>query len=268
MTSRPPRRQLPGTKYVTLSEALTWIAFGDAMKCEELRVQVEGHRPPVSDDPNERVRKFFAHADEGAPDVPGIGHFEDRRSGLGRLTEAWRQLRDAVDRGNVKMRGRLTSKMSLADAYLAEVEELNGNILATFSQFDVSTGALRRQPEGSPSILWQGDPRSFDREYESFGDDARAADGYLLVEVERIGASGQVSLTTTARSPSVKDGHPPEDKAILAKADEMKARGMDGRTIASMMRLEEGFENVATVAVRELLKGRWKPGGRPKRKTP
>lgn len=67
------------------------------------------------------------------------------------------------------------------------------------------------------------------------------------------------------RAPSVKAGHPPSDDAILAKADEMKTRGMDGRTIAKEMRREPGFENVATTAVRDLIKGRWKPAGRPKK---
>ena len=67
------------------------------------------------------------------------------------------------------------------------------------------------------------------------------------------------------RAPSVKAGRPPSDDEILAKADEMKARGLDGRTIAKQMRLEPGFENVATTAVRDLIKGRWKPAGRPKK---
>lgn len=67
------------------------------------------------------------------------------------------------------------------------------------------------------------------------------------------------------RAPSVKAGRPPSDDEILAKADEMKARGQDGRTIAKLMRFEPGFENVATTAVRELIKGRWKPAGRPKK---
>lgn len=67
------------------------------------------------------------------------------------------------------------------------------------------------------------------------------------------------------RAPSVKAGRPPSDDKILAKADEMKARGLDGRTIAKQMRLEPGFENVATTAIRDLIKGRWKPAGRPKK---
>ncbi|MBT2185556.1 hypothetical protein [Sphingobium nicotianae] len=67
------------------------------------------------------------------------------------------------------------------------------------------------------------------------------------------------------RAPAVKTGRPPSDGEILSKADEMKARGLDGRTIAKCMRLEPGFENVATTTVRDLIKGRWKPAGRPKK---
>lgn len=66
------------------------------------------------------------------------------------------------------------------------------------------------------------------------------------------------------RAPSVKSGRPPSDDLILAKADEMKARGLDGRKIAAQMRLEVGFEDVSTIAVRELIKGRWERG-RPKK---
>ena len=66
------------------------------------------------------------------------------------------------------------------------------------------------------------------------------------------------------RAPSVKAGRSPSDDAILEKASEMKARGLTGRTIAKKMRLEAGFENVATTAVRDLIKGKW-ASGRPKK---
>lgn len=260
------RRALPDVPWVSVAEALTFIAFGDAMAQNDLRAQVEGHRPPITDSPEERLRKFFAGENEDVPEVPGLGYFHDRQWGLSRLTKAWHQIRDDVARGDVNVRGRFTPTYSLTDARLADVEELTGNLLATFSQFDVSTGGIRRQPEGSPDIMWQNDPHSFDREFDSFSDDARATGGYLLVEVERMGLLGNVSSTSTARAPSVKGGHPPDDEVILDKADEMKARGMNGRDIAGAIRLEPGFENVGTVQARDLIKGRWKPGGRPKRK--
>ena len=66
------------------------------------------------------------------------------------------------------------------------------------------------------------------------------------------------------RAPSFKSGWPPTDEEILAMADTMKFRGQDGRTIAKEMRFEPGFENVATTAVRNLLKGQY-PVGRPKK---
>jgi hypothetical protein len=187
MSERFSRKTLPTTTYVSLSEALTWIAFGDAMPLDELRAQVEGHRPPNTDSPEERLRKFFIEADDRAPEVPGFGYFHERQSGLARLTEAWCQLREAVDSGDIKVRGRFTSSYSFADARLADVDELTGAMLATLSQFDLSTGGVRRQPCGSPDVLWQDDPHSFEREYEAWGDDARAAGGYLMVEVERNG---------------------------------------------------------------------------------
>ncbi|MES1984291.1 MAG: hypothetical protein V4461_04970 [Pseudomonadota bacterium] len=184
------RRSLGEQPFVSLAEALTWIAFRDAMLTDHLRRQVEGHRPPITESPEERLRKSFAEQDEDVPEVPGLGYFHDRQMGLDRLTDAWRQLRDDVARGDVNLRGRFTAKYSLADARLAEVEDLKGSVLATFSQFDISTGGIRRQPEGSPDIMWQNDPQSFSREFASFGDDPRATDGYLLIEVERVGLLG------------------------------------------------------------------------------
>lgn len=187
MSSQASRSPLPSTAYVSLAEVLCWIAFGDAMAPNDLRAQVEGLRPPITDSRKERLRKFFAEQDKDVPEVPGLGYFHDRQMGLDRLTEAWLQLRDEVERGTIKVRGRHSPTYSLAEACMADVVELTGALLATFSQFDVSTGGVRRQPEGSPDVLWQGHPRSFDREFESFGDDMRAAGGYLMVEVVRDG---------------------------------------------------------------------------------
>lgn len=65
------------------------------------------------------------------------------------------------------------------------------------------------------------------------------------------------------RAPSVKAGRPPSDGEILAKADELKDRGLKGREIEKVMRCEPGFEHVATTTIRDLIKGRWKPSGRP-----
>jgi hypothetical protein len=66
------------------------------------------------------------------------------------------------------------------------------------------------------------------------------------------------------RAPSVKSARPPIDEEILAKADEMKARGINGRTIAKEMRLEPGFEHTPNEKVRYLITGRY-DRGRPKK---
>jgi hypothetical protein len=67
------------------------------------------------------------------------------------------------------------------------------------------------------------------------------------------------------RSPTVKTGRPPSDEQILAKAEEMRSRGMNSYEIAAAMRHEPGFEHAGTVLVRQLVKGRWKPSGRPQK---
>lgn len=70
---------------------------------------------------------------------------------------------------------------------------------------------------------------------------------------------------TSTRAPAFKDGRPPSDERIVAKAEEMKTLGLTGYEIATEMRHEEGFQNVGTVAVRQLLKGRWSGGRRRKK---
>jgi hypothetical protein len=77
---------------------------------------------------------------------------------------------------------------------------------------------------------------------------------------------GILQIASETRAPAVKAGRAPDPDSILAKADEMKARGLTGYVIASTMRHEPGFGNVATTSVRELIKGRWTSSGRPKRK--
>jgi hypothetical protein len=189
--SSPPlpigRRALPEVPWVSLAEALTWIAFRDALPAEDLRAQVEGDSWPNAESNEERLRKFFADQNSDGQVVQGTGHFEDRQKGLESLSNAWRQLRNEVERGIFRVRGRMSPTYSLPDSRLANLESLTGASLAALSQFDVSTGGIRRQPHGSPDVLWKNDPSSFDREFASFGEDARAADGYLFVEVERTG---------------------------------------------------------------------------------
>lgn len=186
---RKPVREPINADWVSLSEALTWIAFRHAMTVEELRQAVEGEPPVIVERTEEWVkeslRSFFANDDDPAPDVPGKGHFVNREAGLQQLTEAWSGLRHAVEQGTVAVRGQNSPTYRFDDAKVADVVDLTGLILATFSQLDLGTGGIRRQLNGSPDILWNGHTRSYDRELESFLIDARTADGYLFVEVCR-----------------------------------------------------------------------------------
>jgi hypothetical protein len=178
--------------FVSMTEAITWIAFGQAMTSEQLLRCVEGAQ---SSDPfyrEQRLREFFRIADSQIPELPGFipaapgtGHFVDRECGLRQLQKAWRQIRDAVELKTITVRGSFTKSYSLEKARLSMVSNLNGNTLATFPQFDVTTGGLRRQPEGYPSVMWRDHYQSFDREVDSFLSDPRSGDGYLLVEVWR-----------------------------------------------------------------------------------
>lgn len=69
---------------------------------------------------------------------------------------------------------------------------------------------------------------------------------------------------TSTRAPAYKEGPPPSDGRIIAKADEMRLRGLTTYDIAKHMRKEPGFADVATTMVRGLIKGRW-PRGRKKK---
>jgi hypothetical protein len=72
----------------------------------------------------------------------------------------------------------------------------------------------------------------------------------------------EANITPRMRAPSVKAARPPSEDKILAKADEMRGKGMDTYSIASRMRFEPGFENVATRSVRDIIRGRYPRSGR------
>lgn len=202
MNSRPSRNKLPERTYVSLSEALTWIAFGEALEAQDLKAQVEGERPIDADGPQARLRKLNAGELRGLSQQHGVGFFHDRDAGLERLRKAWHKLREAVSGGIFGVRGRFTSTYSTRDARLADITDLKGADLATFSQFDVSTGGIRRQTEGSPDILWANHDESFERELESFQGDPRAADGYLFVEVETSSLANTRPLIQPSSAPN------------------------------------------------------------------
>lgn len=126
-------------------------------------------------------------------------------------------------------------------------------------------------PLSVPRFYWNGvNPESLHHIYRGMTTDDHGAGCPVLLSRLAFdkwrAAIADSSNPEIDRAPSVKARRPPSDDEILTKADEMKTRGLDGRTIAKQMRLEPGFKNVATTAVRDLIKGRWKSAGRPKNK--
>lgn len=79
-------------------------------------------------------------------------------------------------------------------------------------------------------------------------------------EIEAMAPSDSVVLHQHAAPARTIVDRPPSDEAICAKADEMRARGLNGREIAARMRMEPGFENAGTVIVRSAILGRYKAG--------
>lgn len=173
--------------WVSLSEALTFIAFGSAHRCQELATAIWG----ASDD-----------GDWIDPPANGLGEFIDRESGLRRLEEALAKLKDGVDRAVVEIRGRF------APGYLPIERPLGYSIRAVYEstpraisaedidhygqfqverQFDLTTesylysSALLFRPLGHPAIMWSGHPMIEERDWLL----ATGADGYLFVEVSR-----------------------------------------------------------------------------------
>jgi hypothetical protein len=92
----------------------------------------------------------------------------------------------------------------------------------------------------------------------------RAVNEFKVLAASSFTPPPPLETSGRSRAPSYKEGRAPDDEVIIAKAEEMKARGLAGRDIARTMRLEPGFENVGTVLVRELIHKRW-PRGRPKK---
>lgn len=180
-------RYLAEYPFVSLVEALTWIAFADAMSHDQLLEQIAVHCSTEPLDAEDRFRSLFGSHDANPADGPGTGYFENRERGLQRLAEAWQHLREEAERGSLTVRGRYARHFTRAEAAVADTTDLSRNVLATFSQFDVSTAGIRRQPDGSPDMLWPDHPDGFDREFDALGTDPCMADGYLLVEAERAG---------------------------------------------------------------------------------
>ena len=222
------KRLPPDTPFVTLSEALSWIAFGFALDQGSLERAIDGQAFDAND----------PHAI---------------------LAVAMTKLAVQASGGQIAMRGKYVQSHS-TDKNNVLTEPIDPLRFSDFAQFDVDCDGLRYgsgltwDKEGSPEWALQ---------------DCR--DAFCSVTINRADLlklfPDVCSLVAHfGRSPVFKAGRPPDDSAILAKAEEMKARGLDGRVIAKTMRAEPGFENVATTTVRDLIVGRWTPTGRPKKK--
>lgn len=226
------QRSLSQRTFVTLSEALSWLAFGDAMDSNELSSQVQGVQPISHESNEESLRRFFEESEDFVDDWPGIGHFQERQQGLEKLGNAWLNLREAVEQRQICVRGRYSGTYSLEDARLADVKNLSGNELATFSQFDISTGGIQRRTEGTPEIIWDNHPQAQLRGYQSDPSDQRTIDGYLLVEVECAPLNKVASRTSSAGTeppiaPTAKTEHELEhwlQKAFAADPDKKRTK--------------------------------------------
>ncbi len=236
----------PDGPFVTLSEALTWIAFNFSMDNDALHEILE------SDSFSGRVPQ------------------EALKDAVARFTSLGTAER-------IALRGKYRARRS-EDARTALTAEIEPIKLADYRQFNYLFDELLH---GSGLTWWRSESGIVDR---LVGDGRK--DGYVGVTVNRSDLMrefpdnsaevvavfpplGQPTIAAPRygmdRAPAVKAGRPPSSDEILTKADEMKARGLNGRTIAKEMRHEPGFENVATTEVRVLILGRWR-GGRPKTK--
>lgn len=121
-----------------------------------------------------------------------------------------------------------------------------------------------------PRLYWNRiDPENLQSIYGGLEQDDPGAGRPVLIACGQFnewrGGNSASEPAIPSRAPAVKAGRPPDKDLILAKADEMKKRGLIGYDIAKKMRLEPGFKNVATTEVRELIRGRWTSSGRPKK---
>lgn len=265
-------RQASGSEWVSLSEALTWIAFRDPMTTDELIRAVEGESPAraecldkTADElAQEHFQGFWACEADPVSEVPGTGHFIDREAGLQKLSDALSVLCEAGYEGKIRGRGWLVPSGKREESKTKGSVDFDPTKWREFRQLDLLDFRLQRRTRRSQAaILWRYHDEAFDRGLDAaLGPDDEAVFDFEVVRSELMGLE---STSQPGRAPSVKAGSPPTTDQILAMADKMKARGLTGREIAKRMRHEPGFENVASTEVRGLIKGRWKSPGRPKK---
>lgn len=144
--------------FVSLTEALSWIAFRTLLGEPGLKAHVEN-------------------------DVASSDHLE----------RAVGQFVTVASSGIVRVRGRYVAHFR-DEVALADTDDIPANRLKDFCQFDLDVGGLRRCPPGGDAILWRGSPSRFEREFASYAQmeaDAPGvkpgglAEGYREVEVWR-----------------------------------------------------------------------------------
>lgn len=212
--------ELPTRSYVSLSEALSWLAFGMPLKSDALSVALD------------------------------LGDSETIEKARLRLVKALDRVTDSAVDGRVRMRGKFVRDVGFDENRLRD-QDISPEALHDFARFDVLNDGLNP----GHGLAWRYSPDGLDM--ASF-DQPNAA--FRSIKVNR---ADLLNLTNKEKRASpYKTGRSPNRQAILDKADEMKARGMNGYQIASTMRFEPGFENVATTEVRSVIKGRWPRGPR------
>ena len=111
---------LPNTKYVTLSESLSWLAFGDARERTALKKELAGQ-------------------------VFGISHKDAKQ----RLETAVARLTDAAHNGQVELQGKYVQPVSpnlsapLPDASSCLTQPIAPSKLRDFRLFDITIDGLR-----------------------------------------------------------------------------------------------------------------------------
>lgn len=173
----------------------------------------------------------------------------------------------------------LAGQAGLAKSFCTFPQQVEKSLLRALEAGTINSSG-RLEPNGKPALLepgaWRGGAIIFSNGTTCLVSNRNLSSAPWAFDIavnraDLLAYSGKGGTSTAAcqethseRAPSRKAGRAPSNDEILAKADEMKARKLDGRTIATKMRHEPGFVNVGTTTVRDLIKGRW-PVGRPKK---
>ena len=229
-------REPPPRTWITLSEALSWMAFSFSTDSCKLDQCLQ-----------------FSDPDQVLP-------------ARLKLIEKIDVLTAIASGGSISLRGKYIEHAGV-DERNVRTKAIPAEAFHDFARFDVLYDGLGRG---------RGLARRFAPDGLDTGMDDLPWPAYHFVKVKRaeflqyLGSDRDAPLTppetgpatSTGRAPAVKAGRAPSEEDILAMADEMKASGLTGYQLAAAMRFEPGFADVATVEVRALIKGRWKGGRR------